>query len=125
MSSYTTQMAQAVVQAHQQLGTTVSVTIAHRATRSGMATVYGPLTIPRFRDVSERELSMAGLVGDDRPTVLRGDKWVLVSASDVTWTPTTYDEVIESSGTRWRVQAITGGIGHPFWRFQVRRNPQE
>lgn len=116
-------VAKAVIRAHQRVTRVEVVTVAHRATASALPVLYGPFTIPRLSPYGENVIAMAALAGD-RPAVLRDDRQARIATADVVWTPTIYDEVIEADGTRWRVLSITDGRGHPFYTFQLRRNPQ-
>ena len=115
-------VAQKIRSAHGSLSQ--QVTVLHRTSAQGTVTTFGPLLIPRMQQPSEESVAMAALAGE-RPLVLGSDRSICLLTADVTWQPTTYDEVIDAAGNTWRVLGLADGPGHPFWRLQCRLVRQE
>lgn len=96
------------------------ITYRHRTSVSATATSY---TIKQalFLTYNDRLIAMHAAVAGDRPMVLRTDRPILIPTAFVAWTPTTADEVVRADGTAWRVMAISGGPGSPFYVLQGRK----
>jgi hypothetical protein len=89
-----------------------------RATSASTPMVHEDLT-GNWCHFSERLIAMHAVT--DAPRVQREDIQLQIPVTQVSWTPTTYDVVIRSDHSHWRVLDIMGGPGHPFWLLQIRR----
>jgi len=96
------------------------VTYRHRTTVSATATSY-TVNQALFLTYNDRLIALHAAVAADRPMVLRTDRPMLIPTALVSWTPTTADEVVRADGTAWRIMAIAGGPGSPFYILQGRK----
>lgn len=106
-------VARAVLRAHQQTtGAVEALTYYAKATpvSSAMQHAVAQAIIRNYR--------LSQLLPE---TILPTDQECRIPTAAVTWTPTDYDELTRADGTRWRIQSITGGPGHPFYVLQIRQ----
>lgn len=95
-------------------------TCTYNAKTSASATpVSHAITNGRFTEYSDHVTALHALVGEGQ--VRREDRRFRVPTADVSWIPTTYDEIVRADGTSWRVLAVNGGPGKPFYHMQVRK----
>lgn len=98
------------------------VTYLARATMTSVPTRSRPLD-GLFSRYSESVITAHLAVGAERALVQRDDRLLRLATADMTWTPTLADSVERADGSLWRVMALAGGLGKPFWRLQMRRIP--
>lgn len=98
-----------------------SVTYRNRTSVSATPVTYTITKGAVFLSYEHRAVAMYAMIADDRPMILGTDRPIIIPMSLITWTPTTADEVVRTGGETWRIIAIAGGSGMPFYEFQGRK----
>ena len=93
--------------------------VTYRAKATALAVVATYTVRGRFTQYSDHVTALHGLVPEGQ--VRREDRVLRVAVAVITWTPSTYDEVVRADGSTWRVLSIGGGAGRPWYLLQCRK----
>ena len=91
----------------------------YHAKASAQATAVDYDVTALFVVYSEHITALHALTAEGR--VLREDMRLQIPTDQVTWTPTTYDTVTRSDGSRWRILDVGDDGSGPFRPMQIRR----
>jgi hypothetical protein len=94
------------------------VTYYAKSGPTAVVTVY-ELDKVRFELYAAQKIGFP--IANDPQAILKEDRQMRVEFTLVTWTPTLFDEVVRTDGSRWRVISFTYGSKQPWYLFQMRR----
>lgn len=93
--------------------------MTYRAKATALAVATTHTVRGRFTQYSDHLTALHGMAGEGQ--VRREDRVLRIAVAVVTWTPSTYDEVVRADGSIWRVVSIGGGPGRPWYLLQCRK----